>query len=325
MRFDLRAPGATGPERAALHRTAIEMAAWADEQGGCGSVVISEHHASDDGYLPSPLTLAAAMAAVTTSVPIVVAAAILPFYDPVRLAADLVTLDHISEGRAMVVLGLGYRPVEYELHGLDFDRRGAIADEKLERLLELLRDAGRAATQPRVTPAPYSSPLPLLAWGGRSRAAARRAGRNGIGFFAQTDAPGLKETYRQAARDAGHAPGLLVLPSPDTPLVVFVDDDVDAGWEAVGPSLLTDATSYYEWNADAGIAEGTASLSAASSVDALRAAGGAHRVVDAAGAAEIVATHGLLGLHPLCGGLAPDVAWPYLRRAADAATPRTAG
>lgn len=318
MRFDLRAPDRSSQERADLHRTAIDMAAWADGHR-CASIVVSEHHASDDGYLPSPLTLAAAMAAVTTSTPIVVAAALLPLYDPVRFAEDLITLDHISQGRVMVVLGLGYRPIEYELHGVDYERRGVVADEKLERLLEVLRDAGGGSAVPRVTPAPYSSPMPLLAWGGQSKAAARRAGRNGIGFFAQTDAPGLGETYEQTARAHGHEPGPCVLPSPDAPLIVFVNGDVDAGWQEVGPSMLVDATSYHEWNDAAGTSVGTASLSRGRTIEALRQEQGAHRVVTTAGAIDLIRQHDLLGLHPLCGGLHPDVAWPYLRRAVGSA------
>lgn len=318
MRFDLRAPGASAQERAALHRTAIDMAAWADERGG-GSIVVSEHHASDDGYLPSPLTLASAMAAVTSSTPIVVAAAVLAFYDPVRLAEDLITLDHISQGRVMVVLGLGYRPEEYALHGVDYRRRGAVADEKLERLLTILGDASAGAAEPRVTPAPFSAPMPSLAWGGRSLAAARRAGRNGIGFFAQTDDPALGVAYEEAARAHGHEPGLCVLPSPETPLIVFVNDDLDSGWREVGGSMLVDAVAYHAWNDAAGTAEGTASLSSATTIDGLRAADGSHRVVTADDAGRLVREHGMLGLHPLCGGLDPDIAWPYLRRAVDAA------
>src|SRR5437868_11571887 len=97
MRFDLRAPGKSAEERADLYQAAIEMAEWADDKG-CISVVVSEHHASEDGYLPSPLTLAAAMAVRTKNVPIAVAAALLPLYDPVRLAEELITLDHLSRG-----------------------------------------------------------------------------------------------------------------------------------------------------------------------------------------------------------------------------------
>src|SRR5688572_22431359 len=149
VRFDLRAPGVDGPGRSARHRAAVDMARFVD-QHGCASIVVSEHHASDDGYLPSPFLLAGAMAAATSSTPIVVAVALLPLHDPVRLAEDIVTLDHLSGGRAMVVLGLGYRPVEYELYGVDFRRRGRIADEKLARLIELLDAAGAGTDAVRV-------------------------------------------------------------------------------------------------------------------------------------------------------------------------------
>src|SRR3546814_10107818 len=76
--------------------------------------------------------MASAIAAVTKRTPIAIAAALLPLYDPVRLAEEMIVLDHISRGRAIFTLGIGYRPDEYELHGVEYRRRGAIADEKLE-------------------------------------------------------------------------------------------------------------------------------------------------------------------------------------------------
>lgn len=306
MRFDMRAPGRSATERAALYRAAIEMAAWGDTNG-CISVAISEHHASDDGYLPSPFPVAAAMAAVTKNVPIVVAAALLNLYDPVRLAEDIVVLDHICAGRAMVVLGLGYRPVEYELHGVSFADRAKLADHNLAALLDAFA---------RVTPRPYSGERPMIAWGGASKAAARRAGRHGLAFIAQGgDATELQAAYEEAARAAGHEPGMAMVPSLDAPQSVFVNDDLDAGWAEVGEALLADAMPYYDWNVEAGTAEVTASLSSARTVDELRAQNGSHRVVTTAGARELVAAHGMLSLQPLCGGLDPEVAWAYLRRA----------
>ncbi len=315
MRFDMRAPGATAAGRADLYDAAIEMAAWAEGRG-CAAVVVSEHHASEDGYLPAPLTLAAAMAAVTTTVPISVAAALLPFYDPLQLAEQIVVLDHLSRGRAIVVLGLGYRPEEYELFGVDFARRGAIAEEKLAALLEHLR--GETA----MTPPPYSPGGPMLAWGGSSMAAARRAGRHGLGFFAQGTVPGLQEAYEAAAVQAGHQPGLCLLPDPSTPLSVFVNDDLDEGWRDVGTHLLADATSYADWNAGLASAATTASLSTARTVEDLRHEHGSHRVVTVDEAVALVGTYGVLGLQPLCGGLDPELAWTYLRRVVDEVLPR---
>ena len=77
-----------------------------------------------DGYLPSPLVLATAMAARTTTLPIMTAALILPLYDPIRLAEDMVVLDIISGGRVSYVMAVGYRPEEFEHHGADFGHRG---------------------------------------------------------------------------------------------------------------------------------------------------------------------------------------------------------
>jgi alkanesulfonate monooxygenase SsuD/methylene tetrahydromethanopterin reductase-like flavin-dependent oxidoreductase (luciferase family) len=316
LRFDMRAPGAGAEERADLYRAAIEMAAFAD-RAGSASIGVCEHHAATDGYLPSPLPMAAAIAAVTTSAPIVVAATLLPFYDPVRLAEDMIVIDHISRGRAMFTLGIGYRPEEYELYGLDFARRGPIADEKLAALLLHLSGASG------VTPSPYTPGGPMLTWGGASKPAARRAGRNGIGFIAQGgDKAVLEATYNAAAEDAGHTPGLCMIPPVDMPASVFVHDDVDAGWAEVGPALLHDAMAYAEWNRSTGMADVTTSLSQSTTVEDLRAEHGSHRVVTTDEAVELVKQYGMLGLQPLCGGLDPEVAWPYLRRVVEEVLPR---
>ena len=137
MRFDMRAPGQDATARGALYRAAIDMAAGRQPWLRDGRRLRAPRLRGR--VLPSPFPMAAALAAVTTTTPIVVAAAFLPLYDPVRLAEDLIVIDHISGGRAMFVLALGYRPVEYELHGVDFGARGRIADEKLAALLDVLR------------------------------------------------------------------------------------------------------------------------------------------------------------------------------------------
>ena len=42
-------------------------------------------------------------------------------------------------------------------------------------------------------------------------------------------------------------------------------------------------------------------------------------------AIDIVRTGGILNLSPLCGGLPPDIAWPYLKRVGDVVLPEAAG
>jgi alkanesulfonate monooxygenase SsuD/methylene tetrahydromethanopterin reductase-like flavin-dependent oxidoreductase (luciferase family) len=134
MRFDMRSPPA-GVPTADLYQAALEMAAWAETRGAIFAVVC-EHHGMADGYLPSPLILTTAIAARTTTLPVMVAVVILPLYQPVRLADDMVILDIIAKGRVSYVAAIGYRSEEYQMHGVDFHRRGAIAEEHLGLLLQ---------------------------------------------------------------------------------------------------------------------------------------------------------------------------------------------
>ena len=66
------------------------------------------------------------------------------------------------------------------------------------------------------------------------------------------------------------------------------------------------------------------SLTKGSTVEELRAANGSHRVVTVDEAVALIQRDGALGLQPLCGGLDPEVAWPYLRRVVDEVLPSVA-
>jgi alkanesulfonate monooxygenase SsuD/methylene tetrahydromethanopterin reductase-like flavin-dependent oxidoreductase (luciferase family) len=313
MRFDMRAPDSGAPATE-LYATALEMAAWAESRG-CLSAVLCEHHSSEDGYLPTPTVLAAAMAARTTTLPITVAALPLPLYDPVRLAEEMVVVDILSGGRVSYVAALGYRPEEYELFGVDLRRRGRIADEKLEILLaaktgEPFEVDGRRL---HVTPRPVTAGGPTVMWGGGSAPAARRAGRFGIGFLAQGGGQELHDEYERAAREAGHDPAFCYVPSTDTPTAVFVARDVDRAWDELGPYLMHDVRMYASWN------EGnhhTASISFATTAEELRAEHRSHLILDVDEAVEVVRGGQVLLLHPLIGGCPPDIAWRYLETVA---------
>src|SRR4030081_3170266 len=91
----MRAP-AFGAATTDLYTAAIDMCGWAD-QHGCLAAVLGDHHGSEDGYLPSPLILASAIAARTERLMISLVAVILPFYDPVRLGEEIAVLDIISK------------------------------------------------------------------------------------------------------------------------------------------------------------------------------------------------------------------------------------
>jgi len=318
LRFDMRAPS-TGAPTAELYAAALEMTSWAESRGAVAAIVC-EHHGQEDGYLPSPMILATALAARTSSIQIALAVVVLPLYEPLRLAEEMVILDIISSGRVRYVCGIGYREDEYEMFGVDFHRRGRIADDWLSVLLlakagEPFDHNGRTV---QVTPKPVTIGGPTVSWGGGSVAAARRAGRNGLGFFAQSEDGSLRLAYEVAARNAGYEPGWCFLPPKDLPTSLFVADDVDHAWDELGPYLLHDARSYAALNP--GDAE-TTSLSFAGSVDELRTEGKSHRIVGVDEAISLARSGLALPLHPLVGGLPPEVAWRYLRTVTDEVIP----
>jgi alkanesulfonate monooxygenase SsuD/methylene tetrahydromethanopterin reductase-like flavin-dependent oxidoreductase (luciferase family) len=282
--------------------------------------MVHEHHVTSDGYLPTPVTMAAALAARTSHVPIVVSLVVLPLYHPIRLAEEMCVVDHLSEGRVSYVGGVGYRPVEYEMYGLDFHRRGRVAEESLALLLraktgDAFQHHGRNI---QVTPAPFTPGGPAIAWGGGSIAAAERAGRHGLDFSGFRGSVRLRLAYEEASRTAGHEPGICSLPGGDQPAAVFVADNPDRAWSEIGEYLLHDARSNAEWNRSG---SGTSTITFAETVDTLRREARTYRIMTPDEACDHVHVHGALPMHPLIGGLPPAIAWRYLKAAVDVLVP----
>ncbi len=106
------------------------------------------------------------------------------------------------------------------------------------------------------------------------------------------------------------------LPADNAATAVFVADDVDKAWDELGPHLLHDAVTAAAYRHGV---EGVASISRATDVNGLREADGPYRVFTTDEAVDYMRGGQALPLAPLCGGVPPDVAWPYLERAAEAA------
>jgi len=314
MRFSQRSRSTDASARAAGYEAMLDMAAWAESRG-CLAAVVSQHHGVDDGYLPSPVPVAAALAARTSTLAINVAALLLALYEPVKLAEDLAVVDLISRGRVSYVIGIGYRDEEFEMFGVDRRTRARLVEDRIGLLRALWTGEAVAVDgrKARATPLPFTPGGPMLAYGGGSVAAARRAGRLGMFFIAESHDAQLEVAYNEAAAAAGVDPVGCMFPAADLPLTVFVADDPDRAWAELGEYLLLDARSYGEWNAHR---TGTASVSFATTVEALKAEQGQYRIVTPAEASALVASGHPLALQPLVGGIPPDIAWPYLEAAA---------
>jgi alkanesulfonate monooxygenase SsuD/methylene tetrahydromethanopterin reductase-like flavin-dependent oxidoreductase (luciferase family) len=161
-----------------------------------------------------------------------------------------------------------------------------------------------------------------MMWGGGSLAAARRAGRYGLGMLANGSVPGMREAYENSCRKHGYEPGPAFFPDRNTPSVTFVADDVEQAWSELGEHLLHDARTYAEWNPGN---ETSAGFSHVTTVEELRETGKSHVIITVEEAISRVRAGKMLALSPLCGGVPPEVAWPYLKRVGEVVLPEAAG
>src|SRR3954449_5688798 len=163
LRFDFRNPSIAGTSMADRYAAALDMAEWADRLG-CLTLTVSEHHGSTDGYLPSPLPILAAFAARTTNTRLMVAALIAPFYDPLRLAEDLVVLDHLSKGRVDLIVAGGYVSDEFVMYDVPLRERAARVAETVATLLSAFtgEPSEFRGRRVQVRPPPYRPGGPWL-------------------------------------------------------------------------------------------------------------------------------------------------------------------
>jgi alkanesulfonate monooxygenase SsuD/methylene tetrahydromethanopterin reductase-like flavin-dependent oxidoreductase (luciferase family) len=186
VRFGLGALSAqtlsgTGKEFNDALSLVIETCQAAD-QHGLNSVWLSEHHFANDCYLPSPLVVLTALARETDRVTLSTNVAIGPLYHPIRLAEDCAVIDHLSGGRLMLGLGLGYRDVEFAALGFRRTDRA----RRLEESVGILRRAwgGEQIANVRVTPPPSRPGGPPVLIGAFAEAGIRRAARIADGWIA---------------------------------------------------------------------------------------------------------------------------------------------
>lgn len=315
IRYDLRAPSFSRATHDELYAACLEQCAWADEHG-LDAVVFSEHHGVDDGYLPAPLTLAAAIAGRTRRIPISIAAILVPLHDPIRLAEQLAVLDLVSGSRVSLVAGVGYRPEEFAMAGIDRAEGGRL----LEEYVGVMRQAwtgepftwrGRTI---RVTPRPRTPPMLLV--GGSTRAAARRAARLRTGFFPAVGDPGLADIYNAECARLGFTGGFVSLPGG--PGFVHVTEDPERDWARIAPHALYDAQTYDSWQTPG---QRSSVHVAARNADEVRRSG-VYRVVTPDECVALAAETGRVILHPLMGGMAPALGWEGLECFASKVLPR---
>lgn len=317
IRFDLRTPPFVEITHAEQYREMIRMVRWADTRGFTGTI-ISEHHGAPDGFMSSPLTVAAGILGTTDNLSCTISALLVPYHDPLRLAEDIAAIDLMAPGRLVVIAGLGYREQEFEMFGVDRSRRGRIFEECLEAMLtawkgEPFQFRGRTV---HVLPRPATEPHPTIMVGGSVEASARRAARFHLPYMPPIGDPVLADVYYEEAAKVGFDSPFAVL--PDGPGLVLVTEDPERLWAAIGPNLLHDAQTYASWQYPD---QRSGWHVEAEDIDDLKASG-QYCILTPDECVELVRTKGLATLHPLVGGIDPDIGWETLQLVVDEVMPR---
>jgi len=168
----------------------------------------------EDSPIPDPVLPLAYVAALTKTLRLGTGVMILPQRHPAYVAKQAATLDVLSNGRALLGVGIGWLKEEFETVGVPFAERVSRTEESIRAI--------RSLWAPK--PAPFSgkhfrwkavesNPKPVqpggvpLIVGGHVEGAARRAGRLGDGFFPARGGldvlPGLLAAMRDEAAKAG--------------------------------------------------------------------------------------------------------------------------
>lgn len=284
--YDLRNPPPSQTSFEVLYEMSLEQIAWA-ESLGFESVWLTEHHFCSDGYTPSPLVVAGAIAQRTKTMRIGTNLMLLPLADPVRLAEDAAAVSILSNGRFDLGVGLGYRQLEFDYFGRKLSHRPSLMEEGVDILRQAwsgqpIRIDGKRYRIDGLTVGPVPATPPRLFMGGMAEPAIARAARIGDGFLS-TGGIG-HDVYLQALADQGkdRSEGAIcagnwaiIAPDPEAEAAkvgdyVLYQTNQYVSWGAFGPPdqvpQFPDAQSairdglYELWDADAAVAGLTAML-----------------------------------------------------------------
>jgi probable F420-dependent oxidoreductase len=251
LMFSFRNPPKWRRPWADVYDSQLEQARLAEELG-YDTVWLTEHHFAEDGYSPSLLTIAGAVAATTRRVRIGTFLLLLPLHNAVRVAEDAATVDVISRGRFDLGIGKGYAPHEFRGYGIPLNERPSRFEEGIEVLRGIwTKDpfsfAGKHyhLEDVRLTPKPVQQPHPPLWIGAQGPKAVDRAARLGCNYLGIGDTSAYDEALRRHGRDpADYNVAQLVW--------VHLASSREQGWDEVQEHVHWMLTIYGKWLGESG-------------------------------------------------------------------------
>jgi len=225
-----------GQSEAEAFTTAFEQVDAA-ERWGLDAIWLAEIHMAPERSVCSvPMTIASAIASRTRNIKIGTGVQVLPLCQPLRLAEDAATVDHISHGRLIFGVGRSGFPRAYEAYGIPYG-------ESPERFAEVLEVVKRAWIEETfsfagkfnnyenvcIVPKPYHKPHPPIRIAANREDTFISAGRQGYAIFVGARRGTFDEVlpnvriYREAWKAAGHpGNGAVYLRAP-----VYVGDTLE--------------------------------------------------------------------------------------------------
>ena len=206
-----------GASEAGAFRDVFETAERA-EAWGIDCVWLGEiHFTPTRSVISASLQVASAIAARTRRVRIGTAVQVLPLNHPLRIAEEVATVDHISEGRFEFGIGRSGVVRTYDTYGVPYGESQA----RIREALDIIRQAWKGEPfshrgefyrieSATVSPRPYQVPHPPIRMAATSDETFPAAGRLGLPIFIGlrateiSDLQGQLAPYREAWREAGH-------------------------------------------------------------------------------------------------------------------------
>lgn len=225
----------------------FESARFADEHGFEAIWVPERHFNPFGGLYPSPVALAAALAAVTSRVEVRAGSVVLPLHSPVRVAEEWAVIDNLSGGRVGVSFASGWHPDDFVLRQSAWEDRREAMFRDVETVRSLWR--GESVSLPngvgapadvRIYPVPLQPEIPIWVTSAKTTATWLRAaelGANVLTALLEQSAEEVAERialYRSALADNGFDPASRRV---TLMLHTFVGEDLGFVRETVRPPM----------------------------------------------------------------------------------------
>ena len=236
-----------GVSQPAAFREAFALAERAEELG-VDCVWLGEIHFTPvRSVISASLQVASSIATRTRRLRVGTAVSVLPLNHPLRIAEEVATLDHISEGRLEFGIGRSGVVRSYDTYGIPYGESQARFHEALEIIKlawkgEPFNYEGKfyRVTNATVSPMPYQKPHPPMRMATTSRDTFATVGAMGLPSFIGirvAEIPDLQSDlalYRQSWCEAGH----LGEPSVYLRVPVYVSETAGGAVEEPRESLL---------------------------------------------------------------------------------------